>query len=66
MKFMEMACKMVAEWISQWDVWNSLSLSILNPDNSDETTIGVQGAELSRLLWSSTPNGFFSSKELCI
>lgn len=53
---------MVTEWISQWDIWNSLSLRILNPDNSDETAMVVQGAELSRLLWSLALKGFFSSK----
>lgn len=62
MKFMEKACKVVTECISQWDIWNSLSLNILNPDNSHETAMVIQGAELSGLLWSSTLNGFFSSK----
>lgn len=64
MKFMEKTCKMVAEWITQWDIWNSLHLKllgILNPGNSDETAVLVQGAELSMLLWSSALNGLFSS-----
>ena len=53
---------MVTEWISQWDIWNSLSISILNPGNSGERAMVVQGAELSGLLWSSTLHEFFSSK----
>lgn len=54
MKFMEKACKIVTEWISQWDIKNSFLFNILNPENSDETAMVLQGSELGGLLWSST------------
>jgi len=62
MKFMEKSCKMVTERISQWDIQISLLLDVLNPANSDKKAMIVQGAELRGLLWSSTLNGFSSSK----
>jgi len=53
---------MVTERISQWDIQISLLLDVLNPANSDKKAMIVQGAELRGLLWSSTLNGFSSSK----
>lgn len=61
-KFTEKTYKMVTELISQWDMQNSLSLCILNPDNGDKKAMVVQGTKLSGLLWSSTLNGFSYSK----